>query len=86
MSFVEPSKAKAHQRKKATKHAINKTVEPTVRISPPVVQSAFSIGDLVQHPMFGDGKIESIRDDKATVTFKAIGTKEIRDDFLSPKK
>ena len=30
-----------------------------------VPTSAFSIGDAVHHPMFGDGKVEGIEDNKA---------------------
>jgi hypothetical protein len=85
MSFSEPSKAKVKQGKKAAKRA-SKTPDLGAEISPPIVQSTFSIGDAVQHPMFGDGTIESIRDDKLTVTFNGKGTKEIREDFVSSKK
>ena len=57
--------------------------EPT----PPVVPtSAFSIGDAVHHPMFGDGKVEGIEDDKLTIAVEGQATKVIREDFVTRKR
>jgi hypothetical protein len=57
---------------------------PTEEAPPtPVPQSAFSIGDRVHHPMFGDGKIEGIEDDKLTIKFEGNVTKVIRKDFVT---
>jgi hypothetical protein len=36
--------------------------------------------------MFGDGKVESIRDDKLTIKFEDNVTKEIREDFVTRKR
>ena len=36
--------------------------------------------------MFGDGKIESIKEDKLTITFDGNVTKVIREDFVTRKK
>jgi hypothetical protein len=47
--------------------------------------SLFSIGDAVHHPMFGDGKVESIKEDKLTITFDGKVTKVIREDFVIRK-
>jgi hypothetical protein len=52
----------------------------------PVPQSAFSVGDRVHHPMFGDGKIESIEDDKLTIRFERNVTKVIREDFVARER
>jgi hypothetical protein len=41
--------------------------EPTPSV---VFTSAFSIGDTVHHPMFGDGKVEGIEDNKLTIAFE----------------
>ena len=59
--------------------------EPTVDVvfaPPPAPKSAFSVGDRVHHRMFGDGKVERIRDDKLTIKFGRKLTKEIREDFV----
>ena len=51
-----------------------------------VPMSAFSIGDAVHHPMFGDGKVEGIDDDKLTIAFEGNVTKVIREDFVRRKR
>jgi hypothetical protein len=48
--------------------------------------SAFSIGDAVHHPMFGNGKVEGIDDDKLTIAFEGQVTKVIREDFVTRKR
>ena len=57
--------------------------EPTRSVVP---TSAFSIGDAVHHPMFGDGKVEGIEDDKLTIAFEGQVTKVIREDFVTRKR
>jgi len=57
--------------------------EPTPSVVP---RSAFSIGDAVHHPMFGDGKVEGIEDDKLTIAFEGQVTKVIREDFITRKR
>jgi hypothetical protein len=51
-----------------------------------VSTSAFSIGDVVHHPMFGDGKVEGIEDNKLTIAFEGQVTKVIREDFVTRKR
>ena len=36
--------------------------------------------------MFGDGKVESIRENKLTITFDGNVTKVIREDFVTRKR
>ena len=57
--------------------------EPTPSVVP---TSAFSIGDAVRHPMFGDGKVEGIEDDKLTIAFEGRVRKVIREDFVTRKR
>jgi len=57
--------------------------EPTPSVVP---MSAFSIGDAVHHPMFGDGKVEGIDDNKLTIAFEGQVTKVIREDFVTRKR
>jgi hypothetical protein len=59
---------------------------PTEGVSPVVSKSAISVGDWVHHPMFGDGKVESIRHDKLTIKFEDNVMKEIRQDFVTKKR
>jgi hypothetical protein len=61
----------------------NDDVEPTPSVVP---MSAFSIGDRVHHPMFGDGKVEGIEDNKLTIAFEGHVTKVIREDFVTRKR
>jgi hypothetical protein len=56
---------------------------PTPSVVP---TSAFSIGDAVHHPMFGDGKVEGIEDNKLTIVFEGQVTKVIREDFVARKR
>ncbi len=46
----------------------------------------FKIGDRVEHPTFGKGKIMAIEYDVATVAFDSVGTKNITLSFLSTSK
>jgi len=57
--------------------------EPTPSVVP---TSAFSIGDAVHHPMFGDGKVEGIVDNKLTIAFEGKVTKVIREDFITRQR
>jgi hypothetical protein len=60
---------------------------PTEETPPaPIPQSAFSVGDRVHHPMFGDGKVQSIEDDKLTIRFEGNVTKVIREDFVTRER
>ena len=51
-----------------------------------VPASAFSIGDAVHHPMFGNGKVEGIEDNKLTIAFEGHVKKVIREDFVTRKR
>ena len=42
----------------------------------------FAIGDGITHPLFGDGRVTSISDDKLTINFKNAGIKVIVDGFV----
>jgi hypothetical protein len=78
------SRPKAKQKKKApTGEKKREASEEAPSAS--VYQSAFSVGDWVHHPMFGDGKIKSIEVDKLTIKFEGNFTKEIREDFVTRK-
>jgi hypothetical protein len=57
--------------------------EPTPSAIP---TSAFSIGHAVHHPMFGDGEVESIEDNKLTIAFVGQVTKVIGEDFVTRKR
>ena len=67
------------------KHAAEEG-EPTKEVPGAAPQSAFSIGDAVHHPMFGDGKVERIEDNKLTIVFEGHVTKVIREDFVTRKR
>jgi hypothetical protein len=73
---------KPKSKSKKKKASAVKKAEP-VADAPASSVPAFSVGDRVHHPMFGDGKIESIAADKLTITFEGNVTKEIRNDFVT---
>jgi hypothetical protein len=77
------SKPRAQPKKKPSVHDKAEPIEETLTVAP---TSLFSIGDAVHHPMFGDGKVESIKEDKLTITFDGNVTKVIREDFVTRKK
>ena len=60
--------------------------EPAQQALPDAPAPLFSVGDSVHHHMFGDGKVESIQENKLTITFDGNVTKVIREDFLTRKR
>ena len=78
------SKPKAKSKKKATTLKVGSSTEEAPPA--PVPQSAFSVDDRVHHPMFGDGKIEGIEDNKLTIKFEGNVTKVIREDFVTRER
>jgi len=77
------SKPRAQPKKKPPVHDKAEPIEQTLTVAP---TSLFSIGDAVHHPMFGDGKVEGIKEDKLTISFEGNFTKVIREDFVTRKK
>jgi len=77
------SKPRAHSKKKPPVDDKAEPIEKTLTAAP---ASPFSTGDAVHHPIFGDGKVESIREDKLTITFDGNVKKVIREDFVTRKK
>src|SRR5262245_10061942 len=80
--MVRP-KPRAQQKRKPSTHDKAEPIEETPTVERALV---FSIGDAVHHSMFGDGKVESIKEDKLTITFDGNVTKVIREDFVTRKK
>ena len=77
------SKLRARPKKKPPAHDKAEPIERTLTVAP---ASPFSIGDAVHHSMFGDGKVESIKEDKLTIAFDGNVRKVIREDFVIHKK
>jgi hypothetical protein len=77
------SKPRAQSKTKPSAHEKVEPIEETLTVER---ASLFSIGDAVHHAMFGDGKVESIKEDKLTITFEGNFTKVIREDFVIRKK
>jgi hypothetical protein len=67
-------------------NAAAQEADPTEDVPPVDSKPVFTVGDWVHHSMFGDGKVESIRDDKLTIKFEDNVTKEIREDFVTRKR
>ena len=64
--MVSKSKPKTMPRKKAP---LEHKAVPVQQVLPDAPAPLFSVGDAVHHPMFGDGKVESIKEDKLTISF-----------------
>jgi hypothetical protein len=77
------SKPRAQPKRKNPVHDKAESIQETLAVAPAL---QFSIGDAVHHPMFGDGKIESIKEDKLTISFDRNVTKVIREDFVTRKR
>ena len=76
-------KPKTRQKKKTLAAEKGKPTEQAAAGASP---SVFSMGDTVHHPMFGDGKVEGIEENKLTITFQGHVTKVIREDFVTRKR
>jgi hypothetical protein len=74
---------KPKRKAKPKTNAAAQEADPTEDVPPVESKPVFSVGDWVQHSMFGDGTVESIRDDKLTIKFEDKVTKEIREDFVT---
>ena len=77
------SKPRAQRKKKPPVDDKEEAIEETFTVAP---ASLFSTGDAVHHPMFGDGKVESIQENKLTIAFDKNITKVIREDFVTRKR
>ena len=75
-----PAKAKTAAKPPSKR---SKVVEKKVEAAPEPKKPAFAVGDKVSHKLFGLGKVLSLRDDKLSIQFGKIGTKEILADFVS---
>jgi hypothetical protein len=47
--------------------------------------SKYAVGDLISHPMFGDGTVTAIDVNKLTIEFPGA-TKQIIDDFVTRRR
>jgi hypothetical protein len=81
--MVSKSKPKTKTQKKAP---LDDKAEPVQEALPDAPVQLFSVGDAVHHHMFGDGKVESIQENKLTIAFDKNGTKVIREDFVTRKR
>ncbi len=46
----------------------------------------YALGDLISHPMFGDGTVTAIDADKLTIEFDGNVVKQIVDYYVKPRK
>jgi len=81
--MVSKSKPKPKPQKKAPLEDKAEPIEQTLSDAPAPL---FSVGDAVHHHMFGDGKVESIQENKLTIAFDKNITKVIREDFVTRKR
>jgi hypothetical protein len=78
--------------KKSTSRALRtsvprKTAEPNAPAAPATAYvSDYAIGDQVSHPMFGNGTITGIDENKLTIEFSESVTKQIIDGYVKHRR
>jgi hypothetical protein len=64
-----------------------KTTEPKASTAPvPAYVSDYAIGDHISHPVFGDGTVTAIDQNKLTVEFPDSVTKQIIDGYVTHRR
>ena len=48
--------------------------------------SKYAVGDLISHPMFGDGTVAAVDDAKLTIKFAGDAVKQILDSYVKTRK
>ena len=81
--MVSKSMPKTKLQKKAP---LEHKADPVQQALPDAPAPLFMVGDAVHHHMFGDGKVESIQENKLTIAFDKNITKVIREDFVTRKR
>lgn len=67
--------------------ASRKTTEPKTPTRPaPAYVSDYAVGDGISHPMFGDGTVTAIDQNKLTVEFPDSVTKQIIDGYVKRRR
>ena len=61
-----------------------KTPEPAAPSAPNAIR--YALGDLISHPIFGDGTVAAIDADKLTIEFEGNVMKQIVDYYVKPRK
>jgi hypothetical protein len=81
-SKMDPPKA----RPKKAKPAATAIAQPALAEPTPAKTSDHAAGDLVSHPLFGEGTVMSVEGDKLTIQFKDGRTKQVLDYYLKRKR
>ena len=67
--------------------APRKTTRPKTPTGPaPAYVSDYAVGDHISHPMFGDGTVTAIDQNKLTVEFPDSVTKQIIDGYVKHRR
>jgi hypothetical protein len=74
-------------KKKALKPRSKKKAEPVAAAEVPVAAAdrGYVIGSTVSHPMFGDGAVTAVDDDKLLIKFRDGRVKLILATFVKPR-
>jgi hypothetical protein len=67
------------------KQATSESAEAALSSPAPSV-SEYAVGDQIFHAMFGDGTVKALDGDSLTIKFAGDITKQIRADFVRPRK
>jgi hypothetical protein len=72
--------------KTTTPSKTTKRATPNTAPAAPAYASKYTVGDLISHPMFGNGNVTAIHTNKLTIEFPDSVTKQIVDDFVAHRK
>ena len=87
----KPAKLRAKKESALSAPALKKAASKSKAAEPAPAASPFNagkyaVGDLISHPMFGDGIVTAIDANKLTIEFPNKIIKQIVDDYVKPRK
>ena len=89
MAVKKSTKPRSKRTSQNNATAAVKTMANTSEASPastPFKESKYAIGDLISHPMFGDGTVAAIDANTLSIEFKGNVVKQILDSYVKPRK
>jgi hypothetical protein len=87
----KPAKPRTKSTSAPSAAAGKKTASQTVTSRPAPAASAinvskYAVGDLISHPMFGNGTVAAVDDAKLTIKFAGDTVKQIVDSYVRPRR
>ncbi len=77
---------KSSARRASTPRKTAKPKTPATLLTPVAYVSGYAVGDHVSHPMFGNGTVTAINENKLTIEFPESVTKQIIDGYVRQRQ